>query len=65
MLPFILIDIYYCIYVSLALNHILETILKDKLIQTENGIVFLTDEKIEKNEKQNINFFFNYHLWSF
>ena len=33
-------------------NHILETILKDKIIRTENGIVFLTDEKIETNEKE-------------
>ena len=33
-------------------NHILETILKDKVIQTENGIILLTDDKIEKDEKQ-------------
>jgi hypothetical protein len=33
-------------------NHILETLLKDKIIRTENGIVFLTDEKIETNEKE-------------
>jgi len=33
-------------------NHILESILKDKLIRTENGIILLTDEKIETNEKE-------------
>lgn len=33
-------------------NHILETLLKDKIIQTENGIILLTDDKIEKDEKQ-------------
>jgi len=33
-------------------NHILETLLKDKIIQTENGIILLTDERIEKDEKQ-------------
>lgn len=33
-------------------NHILTTILKDKIIQTELGLILLTDEKIEKDEKQ-------------
>jgi hypothetical protein len=31
-------------------NHILETILKDKIIRTETGIVLLNDEKIETKE---------------
>lgn len=33
-------------------NHILTTILKDKIIQTELGLILLTDTQIEKDEKQ-------------
>jgi len=33
-------------------NHMLETIFKDKLLQTEKGVILLTDDMIETNEKQ-------------
>lgn len=33
-------------------NHILETILKDKIMRTELGLILLTDTQIEKDEKE-------------